>query len=102
MNYNENLKKEILIKISRKSKKKIRYIKFEFIDNGIGISNKRKEVIFKETFSKEKGSKGMGFGLTLVRKIIESYKGKIWVEDRVEGDYTHGSNFVFLIPEAKK
>ena len=44
----------------------------------------------------------MGFGLTLVKKIIESYKGKIWIEDRVEGDCTQGSNFVFLIPEAKK
>jgi PAS domain S-box-containing protein len=102
VNYNENLKKEVLIKISRKSKKNVKYIKFEFIDNGIGISNKRKEIIFQEKFSKEKGSKGMGFGLTLVNKIIESYKGKIWVEDRVEGDYTQGSNFVILIPEAKK
>jgi signal transduction histidine kinase len=102
VNYNENLQKEILIKVSKKSKKKVKYIKFEFTDNGIGISNKRKESIFQERFNKEKGSKGMGFGLTLVNKIIESYKGKIWIEDRVEGDYTQGSNFIFLIPEAEK
>ncbi len=100
VNYNENPKKEVLIKISRQTKVNIGYIKFEFIDNGIGISDKRKEVIFQEGFSKEKGSKGMGFGLTLVKKIIESYKGEIWIEDRVKGDYSHGSNFVFLIPEA--
>ena len=100
VNYNENPKKEVLIKISRQTKVNIGYIKFEFIDNGIGISDKRKELIFKEGFSKEKGSKGMGFGLTLVKKIIESYKGEIWIEDRVKGDYSHGSNFVFLIPEA--
>jgi len=100
VNYNENPKKEVLIKISRESKNNIKYIKFEFIDNGIGISNKRKENIFQDRFNKEKGSKGMGFGLTLVKKIVESYKGKIWIEDRVEGDYTQGSNFVFLIPEA--
>jgi len=102
VNYNENPKKEVLIKISRESKNNMKYIKFEFIDNGIGISNKRKEIIFHERFNKEKGSKGMGFGLTLVKKIIESYKGKLWIEDRIEGDYTQGSNFVFLIPEAKK
>ena len=102
VNYNENPKKEVLIKISRESKNNMKYVKFEFIDNGIGISEKRKEVIFHERFNKEKGSKGMGFGLTLVKKIIESYKGKIWIEDRIEGDYTQGSNFVFLIPEAKK
>jgi len=100
VNYNENIKKEILIRISRDSIKEVSYIKFEFIDNGIGILDKRKKIIFQERFSKEKGSKGMGFGLTLVKKIIESYKGKIWVEDRVDGDYTQGSNFVFLIPEA--
>jgi len=100
VNYNENIKKEILIRISRDSIKQVSYIKFEFIDNGIGILDKRKKIIFQERFSKEKGSKGMGFGLTLVKKIIESYKGKIWVEDRVDGDYTQGSNFVFLIPEA--
>jgi len=100
INYNENPKKEVLIKISRESKENVKYIKFEFNDNGIGISDKRKEVIFQEGFSKEKGSKGMGFGLTLVKKIIESYKGEIWIEDRVKGDYSQGSNFVFLIPEA--
>jgi len=100
VNYNENPKKEVLIKISRESKDDIEYIKFEFIDNGIGISDKRKEIIFQEGFSQEKGSKGMGFGLTLVKKIIESYKGEIWIEDRVKGDYSQGSNFVFLIPEA--
>ena len=100
VNYNENPKKEVLIKISRESKEYTNYIKFEFIDNGIGISDIRKEEIFQEGLSKEKGSKGMGFGLTLVRKIIESYKGEIWIEDRIKGDYTQGSNFVFLIPEA--
>jgi PAS domain S-box-containing protein len=102
VNYNDNPKKEILIKISRESKENVSYIKFEFIDNGIGISNKKKEIIFQERFSKEDGSKGMGFGLTLVKKIIEGYNGKIWIEDRVEGDYTQGINFVFLIPEARK
>ncbi|MHA2131556.1 MAG: ATP-binding protein, partial [Promethearchaeota archaeon] len=76
------------------------YAKYEFIDNGFGISDQKKEVLFQERFNKEKGSKGMGFGLTLVKKIIESYKGEIWVEDKVKDDYTQGSNFVFLIPKA--
>ncbi len=42
---------------------------------------------------------GMGLGLSLVIKIIESYNGKIWVKDRVKGDYMKGSNFILLIPE---
>jgi signal transduction histidine kinase len=35
-----------------------------------------------------------------VKNIIEKYNGKIWVEDKIQGDYIKGSNFVMLIPEA--
>jgi len=42
---------------------------------------------------------GMGLGLSLVAKIVKSYNGKIWVEDRIRGDYTQGSNFVIILPE---
>ena len=30
----------------------------------------------------------LGLGLSLVKMLVESYDGKIWVEDRVEGDHT--------------
>ena len=43
----------------------------------------------------------MGIGLSLVKKIIESYHGKIWVENHIENDYTQGSNFIVEIPEIK-
>ena len=43
----------------------------------------------------------MGIGLSLVKKIIESYNGKIWVENHVENDYTQGSNFIVEIPVNK-
>ncbi|MFX0031021.1 MAG: PAS domain S-box protein [Candidatus Hermodarchaeota archaeon] len=98
LNYNNNPSVEILIKISKEVQKDISFIKFEFIDNGIGISDKKKKVIFEERFNKDKGSKGLGFGLTLVKKIIESYGGKIWIEDKVKEDYTKGANFIFSIP----
>lgn len=74
------------------------YIKIEFKDNGIGISDKRKEWIFKPDSMESKKGKGMGFGLSLVKKILELYNGKIWVEDRIKGDNSQGSNFVILIP----
>ena len=101
LNYNDKPKVEILIKVSKELQKNMNFIKFEFMDNGIGISEEKKKVIFHERFNKEKGSRGMGFGLTLVKKILESYGGKIWVEDRVKGDYTKGANFIFLIPDIK-
>ena len=63
------------------------------------MSDNRKRIIFEKGFKKEKESKGMGIGLTLVKTIMDSYNGKIWIEDRVKGDYTQGSNFILLIPE---
>ena len=86
------------------SKEKINgkvYIKIEFIDKGIGISDDQKAIIFKGGFRKDKNIRGMGLGLSLVKKIIENYKGQIWVEDRIKGNHKKGSNFVLLIPESK-
>ena len=98
VNYNENPLVEILVKTSKEQKYKQNYIKIEFMDNGIGISDPQKELIFKKRCREHKGGKGMGFGLTLVKKIVDSYKGEIWVEDKVKGDHTKGSNFVLLLP----
>jgi len=97
--YNKNPSVEIIINISKSRKEGRFYIKLEFIDNGIGISNAQKEIIFRKGDSEHKGGKGMGLGLSLVKKAIKSYSGQVWVEDRVKGDYTKGSNFVLLIPE---
>ena len=97
--YHESPIVEILIKISREKKEDINYLKMEFIDNGIGIEDSRKKLVFQRGYNDQKSVHGMGLGLSLVQKIIDNYKGKIWVEDRVYGDYTKGSNFVILIPE---
>ncbi|MFX1365399.1 MAG: PAS domain S-box protein [Promethearchaeota archaeon] len=100
--YNENQTIEILVRISRENNLNKNFLKFEFMDNGIGITNQNKDIIFIERFNKDKGSKGMGIGLTLVKKILDNYSGEIKVEDRVKGDYTKGSNFIILIPEIAK
>jgi len=39
-----------------------------------------------------------GVGLTLVKQIVDQYRGKISVEDRVKGDYTKGARFIILLP----
>ena len=97
--YNENPIVEINIQISKIQKKGTNFVKIEFIDNGIGILDARKKKIFQKGYEIYKGAKGMGFGLSLVKKVIESYNGQIWIEDRIKGDYSKGSNFIILIPE---
>ena len=97
--HNRNLLLDITVRISRERRVGINYLKMEFLDNGFGVADFMKEKIFQRGYSKEKGVYGMGLGLSLVRGIIETYNGKIWVEDRVKGDRSKGSNFVLLIPE---
>ncbi len=99
--YNENSNIEISIRISKQKIDEKNYFKIEFIDNGIGVAEHRKEVIFKSGNRELKGSKGMGLGLSLVNKILQIFNSKIWVEDKVKGDYTKGSNFIIILPEVK-
>ena len=91
---------EILIRISNNLLENVNYIKIEFIDNGIGVPDDRKEIIFKKGERELKGSKGIGLGLSLVNKILTTFNGKVWVEDKIKGDYSKGSNFVVLLPIA--
>ncbi|TFG13286.1 MAG: PAS domain S-box protein [Promethearchaeota archaeon] len=84
------------IKISSEILETIKYVKFEFKDNGPGIKNEVKAKLFRKQF--QKSSEGLGIGLTIVQKIVESYDGKIWVENRIPNDYSKGSNFILLIP----
>ena len=97
--YNENKKIEILTKISREIKNGINHAKFEFIDNGIGVPAVMKERIFNGISDRKEKLHGMGLGLLLVKRVLTLYNGDIWVEDKVKGDPSQGSNFIILIPE---
>ncbi|MFX0001630.1 MAG: sensor histidine kinase [Candidatus Hodarchaeota archaeon] len=102
INYNNNKVVQIDIVISVIDFRERNFAKIEFKDNGIGIDDTQKKTIFQENYSKKGHSKGMGIGLSLVAKLIELYGGTIWVEDRIKGDSSKGTNFIILIPLAKK
>ncbi len=100
--YNDNHEVELFVKILEGNElDKKKYVKMEFMDNGIGIPDARKAVIFQKGFKESSSMTGLGIGLSLVKKVIESYDGKIWVEDKVKGDFSKGANLVLLIPEAE-
>ena len=61
------------IKISKFRQKNINFIRFEFLDYGIGVTDTDKESIFERSHIPDKSKRGMGIGLSLVQKIIELY-----------------------------
>ncbi|OPY26008.1 MAG: aerobic respiration control sensor protein ArcB [Methanocella sp. PtaU1.Bin125] len=67
-------------------------------DNGPGVADDFKGKIFNRILRGTKDAKGSGIGLYLVKSLVESYSGRIWVEDRVPGDHTKGSKFIVELP----
>jgi signal transduction histidine kinase/CheY-like chemotaxis protein len=68
-------------------------IRFEIMDNGIGMERETRESLFTLFFS-SKGNKGTGLGLFIADKIIDQHGGKIAVESRPG----QGSTFTVTIP----
>ena len=97
--YNINPNIEILIKLSKEIKNGTKFIKIEFIDNGVGVPDAMKERIFGGIAPRKDKVHGMGLGLLLVKRIIINFNGQIWVEDKIKSDTSQGSNFILLIPE---
>lgn len=52
-------------------------------DNGPGIADSQKEHVF-EPSTKRGDSPGDGLGLSLVKRLVESYGGRVWFEDAPE------------------
>lgn len=66
-------------------------------DNGIGIDPKDFEKIFGMFQKLNHRTSGTGLGLTIAKRIVEMYGGRIWVESSGIG---HGSCFLFTMPRA--
>jgi PAS domain S-box-containing protein len=74
------------------------YCRFIIEDNGPGIPDATKVKLFNRFARGDTKARGSGLGLYLVRTLVEHYKGRIAVEDRVPGDYRQGVRFVVSIP----
>jgi len=70
-------------------------------DNGPGTPDSYKDRVFERTLKGTAEAKGMGLGLYLVKSLVDSYGGEVWVEDRVKGDHTMGARFVVMLSAAE-
>lgn len=67
-------------------------------DNGKGIPAEKQDIIF-EPFVRlrgDEGSTGLGIGLSTVRRAVEGWGGRVWVESELG----RGSTFFFTVPAA--
>jgi signal transduction histidine kinase len=78
--------------------KKDHQIIFEVKDEGKGISAEEKQKIFEKFYrignEATRNTKGTGLGLFIVKKVIESHNGKVWVEN----NHPKGSIFKVALP----
>ncbi|MBR6252013.1 MAG: HAMP domain-containing histidine kinase [Bacteroidales bacterium] len=76
--------------------------KYDFIvsisDTGIGIPADMHRKVFEPYIKINELALGAGLGLSLCKKIVEHYKGRIWIDP----EYTGGSRFIFTIPKTRE
>ncbi|MBT4088347.1 MAG: sensor histidine kinase [Deltaproteobacteria bacterium] len=73
------------------------HVSISIIDEGIGIPEPEKDIIFDE-FSQSShtktGAGGTGLGLAICQRIINAHHGKIWAENNPQC----GATFQFILP----
>ncbi len=71
-------------------------LKIEIVDTGSGISENEIPYIFDRYYRviKQHSSKGFGIGLSIVKSIVETHKGKIEVKSKIG----EGATFTIIFP----
>jgi PAS domain S-box-containing protein len=92
----------VSVKVEPVDKNGKKYYRCVVEDNGPGIPDEMKGKLFHRFQRGTTKARGKGLGLYLVRTLVEGYDGKVWVEDRVQGDYQKGSRFVVMLPAVKQ
>lgn len=71
------------------------YYIFSIKDNGPGIAEEYQDKIFKIFQSFTTSERSTGIGLSIVKRIVDNYKGNIWLESEL----TKGTTFFIKLPK---
>ena len=91
----------INIAVSEDQEKRSEYFRVDIEDNGPGISDELIEIVHGWQDSEVQGRTQRTWPATGQCRLVQSFMGKVWVEDRVPGDHSKGSRFVVMLPEAE-
>ncbi len=72
-------------------------VTINFVDNGVGISEKYLNQVFKMFFRANSDSKGSGLGLYIVKNAIAKLNGTI----EITSSLGHGTSFQIVLPNQK-
>ncbi len=86
-----NDKQEGLVEIDVAEQKS--YYQFSIKDNGVGIGKEHHDKIFKIFHALHNNKESTGIGLSIVKKIVDLYKGEIWLESELN----KGTTFFFTL-----
>lgn len=85
-------------KVELTARKENGFVTVEVADDGVGIPDKDKPLMFQKFFQASNqtggGEKGTGLGLAICKGIVEAHGGKIWLED----NKPKGTKFMFSLP----
>ena len=90
-------KPEIVISVVDADDEPMSHVQIAVVDNGPGVPEVERDLIF-ERFARgggagrRSGSEGAGLGLSLVNEHVKMHGGRVWVEDRLDGE--QGARFV--------
>ena len=79
--------KTLFIRTEQTEENGRKYVRIEFLDKGIGISEENLEKICNPFFTTKEQGQGTGLGLSISYNIIQEHRGTIRFESK-EGEYT--------------
>jgi signal transduction histidine kinase len=83
---------KLVIRVGGKKEKN--GLSFCIEDNGAGIPEDLHEKVFEKFFRHSTNTLGTGLGLSIIKKIVENYQGKVWIDP----SYREGTRICFFLP----
>jgi two-component system sensor histidine kinase ChvG len=95
---------EVRVALSRVSPPRGPALRIIVDDDGPGIPPDKLEKVFERFYTdRPQGAKfgnNSGLGLSIVRQIVETHRGRVWAENRIDDGKTKGARFIVELPPA--